>query len=172
MFVPPRVVWPFTSEPGASAIRPAPPPADPEVMFVPLLALVYSGGVVQSEDGPLSIDIETLLWQLPLALMFMHETALGEVTGVEVRRSGLIVEGAVCTAFPAGRHVVEQAKKPRRFWEASVRVRTATVDSRPVEKRVNGRVVGPDVAVAYNGQLVEVSIVDQGADSRTSVCIG
>ena len=135
----------------------------------------YTGGpmTVGYWDAPVVIDLAGLAIpsrHIPIRLQHDPEAGVGHTDRLEVAAGELVAEGAISRATDAARDVVESAR--RGFpWQASV---GAAIKKYEFVKGgqsavVNGRSVAGPVYIMREATLGEISFVDLGADSATSV---
>ncbi len=137
----------------------------------------YTGGPMSVGywDAPVVIDLAGLAIpsrHIPIRLQHDPEAGVGHTDRLEVAAGELVAEGVISRATDAARDVVESAR--RGFpWQASV---GAAIKKYEFVKGgqsavVNGRSVAGPVYIMREATLGEISFVDLGADSATSVSV-
>lgn len=135
--------------------------------------LAYTGGEMQPPGFPVvAIDVAGIVFGETVTLLADHENKTGSVVGSgtpHVSGGQLFVTGTLSEATEAGRQVI-QLHRDGVKWEASIGLRPIG-DYRTYRSgervRLNGRelTAGPSGLRVYDGgELLEVSIVPQGAD--------
>lgn len=135
--------------------------------------LAYTGGPMQPPGFPVvAINVAGIVFGESITLLADHENKTASVVGSgapSVSGGKLFVAGTLSEATEAGRQVI-QLHRDGVKWEASIGLRP-TGDFKTYRRgesvNVNGRVLtaGPEGLRVYDGgELLEVSIVPQGAD--------
>lgn len=138
-----------------------------------VVIVAYTGGMMQPPGfPPLVVNTAGVLFGERITLLADHDNKTGSVVGYgvpEVSDGRLIVRGELSEATEAGRQIIQLHREGVR-WEASIGLQPSGdfYDLRKGETvLINGRVIeaGPGGLRVYSGgELLEVSIVPQGAD--------
>lgn len=136
----------------------------------------YTGAVMNlGWMGQVVVDLAGL--KLParsVPIRLGHESAngVGHTTKVSVKDGKLVAEGVVSRDTEAAREVVAAAKKGFP-WQASIGASIEKLErlSERETATVNGKVFKGPLTIVRNSTLGEISFVDLGADSRTTVKI-
>ena len=139
--------------------------------------LAYSGApmTVRGWELPVVIDLEKL--QIPsqsLPIRFNHDgnTGIGHTERIAIEDGQLIAEGVVSRATAAAQEFVASAENGFP-WQASVGTTAEIFRLIPENTRVevNGRELEGPIYLVEKATLMEISVVDLGADINTEVAL-
>jgi len=162
----------FLSEPGALSIEAA---GGGEGKLPTFRMEAYTGGAMRLAYWPYPLVVDLAGITIPaqsLPIRFNHDpdTGVGHTTRVAIEGGSLIAKGVVSRDTEQAREVVSSAKKGFP-WQASIGASVVQRELIPEDQSVlvNGRELKGPVYVARKTILGEISFVDLGADTNTSV---
>jgi len=147
-----------------------------EPQSVPRFTMVaYTGAPIEvyGWDDPVVFDLQGLQWtKVPIKYAHADWAGVGHAERVWVEGSTLYAEGLISRATQAAREVVESAK--RGFpWAASVGVVPLEVVRlhQGQQANVNGKEITGPCYIVQQGELIEISFVEIGADANTKATV-